>query len=656
MPNIVFSSRELHPFGGGGIGVQVLANAAALARVADVTVLTTSIHEPEYRRLLRERPAEFPAHVRLEFVKEPRSQEIGDYFGFMHLYSARVYERLQELFPDGGPELVEFPDYLAEGLVAVQARQAKDPSLRRSLVCVRTHTSAEMCSVLDGHVGDDFEARWTFAAERYGLRNADRLIWPGGDVLGTYQRFYGGGNLAEPVRIRLAGAPWPRSGDRVVPQFEEGLRLIYLGRLERRKGVRELVQAVLGVPALDWKLTLVGADTDTAPLQTSMREQLELAANGDPRIEFREAMPREQLTDLILKHHVSLCPSRWECWPNAVLEALELGRPVVATPTGGLVEMVGDSQGGWLAGGCDATSLADTLEGVLEAPGRVAELISTGGPQRVFQRLTDTDELCQRYLVLAEDHARTASLDRRRASQTPLVSVVIPYFHLHRFVEDTLRSVFEQDYRPLEVIVVNDGSFAPDDGVLKDLATAYPIRVLTQQNAGLGAARNAGIEQSRGRYVLPVDADNMLRPSFVSRCVELLEQDRSIAFATTWSRYIDEDGLELEGMGYQPIGNEPSVVLEGNVAGDAAAVIRKRMFDLGLRYSRDLTSFEDWQLYRELHCRGHFGRVIPERLLLYRVRSDSMLREVGLQRTARLDGELRAMLQESQVEWEFKNV
>jgi glycogen(starch) synthase len=401
---------------------------------------------------------------------------------------------------------------------------------------------------------------------------------------------------------------------------------------------------------------LVGSDTATAPLQTSMREQLELAANADPRIEFREAVPREQLTDLILKHHVSVCPSRWECWPNAVLEALELDRPVLATPTGGLVEMLGDAQAGWLAGGCDATSLADALEGVLKAPDRVAELISSGSPHSVFQRLTDTDEVSQRYLALAENGARRGSLVRRRGSQAPLVSVVIPYFHLHRFVEDTLRSVFEQDHRPLEVILVNDGSFGPEDGVLKDLATAYPIRVLTQQNAGLGAARNAGIEQSLGRYVLPLDADNMLRPSFVSRCVELLEQDRSIAFATTWSRYIDAHGVELEGMGYQPIGNETPLVLDGNVAGDAAAVIRKRLFDLGLRYSRDLTSFEDWQLYRELHCKGHYGRVIPERLLLYRVRADSMLREVGLQRTARLDGELRAMLQESQVEWEFKSV
>jgi glycogen synthase len=425
--------------------------------------------------------------------------------------------------------------------------------------------------------------------------------------------------------------------------------------LERRKGVRELVQAVLGVPALEWKLTLVGADTATAPLQTSMREHLELAANEDPRIEFRESVPREHLSDLILKHHVSICPSRWECWPNAVLEPLELGRPVLATPTGGLVEMLGEPQAGWLAGGCDATSLADALEGVLKAPDRVAELVSSGAPRRVFQQLTEADEICHRYLTLAKDRTRTASPGGSKAGQEPLVSVVIPYFRLHRFVEETLRSVFQQDHRPLEVIVVNDGSFGPDDELLKDLATAYPIRVLTQQNAGLGAARNAGIAQSRGRYVLPVDADNMLRPSFVSRCVELLEQDRSIAFATTWSRYIGEDGMELEGMGYQPMGNETPLVLEGNVAGDAAAVIRKRLFDLGLRYSRDLTSFEDWQLYRELHCRGHYGRVIPERLLLYRVRPDSMLREVGLQRTGHLDGELRALLQESQVEWEFKS-
>ena len=97
------------------------------------------------------------------------------------------------------------------------------------------------------------------------------------------------------------------------------------------------------------------------------------------------------------------------------------------------------------------------------------------------------------------------------------MSVVIPYFRLDGFVEDTVRSAFEQDYPSIELIVVNDGSWRPQDRVLDQIADRFPVRILTQPNCGLSRARNAGILHSRGRYVLPLDADNILRPGFVSR-------------------------------------------------------------------------------------------------------------------------------------------
>ena len=91
------------------------------------------------------------------------------------------------------------------------------------------------------------------------------------------------------------------------------------------------------------------------------------------------------------------------------------------------------------------------------------------------------------------------------------------------------------------------------------------------------------------------------------------------------------------------------------MAGDGAAVIRRRIFDRGYRYNPDLTSYEDWQLYRELHEAGLYGRVIPERLLQYRVREGSMLREVGLQLEAVSTGRC-GRFSERQVEWQSKNV
>jgi glycogen(starch) synthase len=655
MPEIVFVSRELHPITRGGIGTHIHGVATALAHVADVTVITHTLNEPGYRELAARDDPLLPSGVRFEFVPDPTPDDRGSFYNLMHAYSARIYEKLRELYPVRGPDLIEFPDYLGEGLVTLQAHQTHAPFLRDTRVCVRLHTSLEMIRVLNGHLGDDVETRALFEAERHTLAAADRVIWQGGDILETYRRFYGPAGLADAVQIANARASIAQAvGGQGAPPADGPMRFLYINRLERRKGVENLIRAATSLARDDWALTLVGGDSDTAPLGGSMREHLEVLAAGDPRIEFHPPRQREELADAYAGHHVLLCPSLWECWPYVVLEALEAGRPVLGTRTGGLVAMLSKPGAGWLVDGRDPTGLADALADRLDQRESIHELIRSGAPRRAHRTLTDDDDLRQRYLELARDERPPSTAPR---SRMPLVSVVIPYFRLHEFIEETVASACAQDYPSLEVVVVNDGSFWAEDSVLFDLAERYPVRVLTTANSGLGAARNAGVRQSTGRYVFPLDADDVVAADFVRRCVEVLESEPEVAYVTSWSKYVDEDGEPYLGSddGYRPIGNSLPLTLRVNVAGSAAAVIRKRVFELGHWYRTDLTSYEDWQLYRELHVAGLYGRVIPEPLLTYRIRTSSMLRQRGMPQHERLLSEMDAYLVESQMEWECQS-
>jgi hypothetical protein len=139
----------------------------------------------------------------------------------------------------------------------------------------------------------------------------------------------------------------------------------------------------------------------------------------------------------------------------------------------------------------------------------------------------------------------------------------------------------------------------------------------------------------------------------VQRCVRLLESRPELAYATSWSRYVQEDGTPRPGpLGYQPLGNEHAKLLaDEDVAGDAAAVIRRGIFDAGFRYSEELTACEDWHFYRELAAAGHYGAVIPQRLLHYRVRADSMQAEVGVPKRGRILEEIEGLLRASAIEW-----
>jgi hypothetical protein len=180
---IAFVSRGIHPLGGGGIGVQVAGACAALSHDAEVTVLTSSTNEQGVLELQRTGDPELSAGVRVAFVEEPEPGAYGSYYSFMHLYSARIYDTLEKVYDGDGPDLIEFADFLGEALVTVQARRALEPLVRNTAVCVRLHTSAEMCSILNGYVDDEFETRMVFAAERHALRYADRVLPPAGEVL-----------------------------------------------------------------------------------------------------------------------------------------------------------------------------------------------------------------------------------------------------------------------------------------------------------------------------------------------------------------------------------------------------------------------------------------------------------------------------------------
>ena len=221
---------------------------------------------------------------------------------------------------------------------------------------------------------------------------------------------------------------------------------------------------------------------------------------------------------------------------------------------------------------------------------------------------------------------------------------------MSRYVEQTVASLLRQTYSQMEIILVNDGSFEPPDRLVARLAKQLPIRVVTGANSGLGAARNLGISVSRGRFVLMLDSDDTVDPKFVELAITVLLNDPSVAYVSSWSQYTDDAGAPGT-TGYQPVSNFLPSVERGNVAGTCTAMFRRSLFDTGYAFSEALTSYEDWDLYRRLRSARLYGHCIPKRLLRYRVRDGSMLREVGLPEVDRLHQEMTAHERMREVTW-----
>jgi glycosyltransferase involved in cell wall biosynthesis len=153
-----------------------------------------------------------------------------------------------------------------------------------------------------------------------------------------------------------------------------------------------------------------------------------------------------------------------------------------------------------------------------------------------------------------------------------LVSVVIPCYNQGRFLADAIRSVFSQTYPHVETTVVDDGSTDRTAAVVDELP---PARLVSQRNSGAAVARNLGMRQSRGDYLVFLDADDRLLPDAVATGVGWLGEHPDCAFVTGHVRLIAEDGTPA-GVPPQNHGTTYVDLLRSNYIWTPGAVMYRR--------------------------------------------------------------------------------
>ncbi len=126
----------------------------------------------------------------------------------------------------------------------------------------------------------------------------------------------------------------------------------------------------------------------------------------------------------------------------------------------------------------------------------------------------------------------------RNMTDSPLVSVIIPVWNTGKSVKALIESLFQQSYRNLEIIAVDDGSTDDSLRILQDLTkTDKRLKVIHQENSGAGAARNRGLKNATGGYLAFVDSDDEVKENYIGALVEALEQNPKATLALTGKMY-----------------------------------------------------------------------------------------------------------------------
>ena len=208
----------------------------------------------------------------------------------------------------------------------------------------------------------------------------------------------------------------------------------------------------------------------------------------------------------------------------------------------------------------------------------------------------------------------------------PLVSVIIPNFNYHRFVGKCIESVTAQDYKNIEIIVVDDGS--TDKSVEFILGLNTTLRLIQQDNQGVSAARNRGIFEAKGDYIAFLDSDDYWESSKISKQVEAMEKsDADLVYSGI--NLVSPDGMSITGVLRPEFKGDCSIHFRKFPAraiillGCSNALVKKSFISKSGLFDVSLSISADWDFFRRYCDIGHVV-YIQEPLTFYRQHSGNM--------------------------------
>lgn len=201
---------------------------------------------------------------------------------------------------------------------------------------------------------------------------------------------------------------------------------------------------------------------------------------------------------------------------------------------------------------------------------------------------------------------------------SPLVSIIVPFYNMEQFLAETLDSVLQSNYSPIEIILMDDGSKDQSLSIAKRYEETHEnIHVYTQQNKGVAAARNAAIAKAKGKYIFPLDSDDKIAPDFLGLAVAQFENDSEVEVVYSQGAYFGDK----EGLWKLPDYSRKLLARKNMIS--VSSMYKKESWERVGGYTEEVIAREDWIFWISVLKDG--GKVVklPNIGFYYRIRPNS---------------------------------
>lgn len=550
-----------------------------------------------------------------------------------HYRSYQVVEALAHIASQGVSfDVVEFPDWGGLGFCATQEKLLGNWA--HGQIAVRLHSTDSilrpgqpvMGSASAAHLAD---------LERKALRDAD-IVVAHLEAVADATRDHFGFDQTWLNQVKVNAPPIDTKASAHAISFDVGTPICFPSKIQALKRPDVFLNGALAFMnnAPDYKGNIVFMAHAT---DMRLKNYLEgrVPKHLAERVSFSTKMPQEARA-AILSRAISVFPSPFESFCLAAYEASLMGGWVALNyenPAFGDNTLWKDGQN------ClkfDGTALSLTTR--LEKAWR-------GRSSAKIVAVNHTPTRTPYWLDLPSEHkaivaARAPTLEINGAE--PLVSVIVPYFNMGRYILRTMESVLASTYSNLEVVLVDDRSTDEHSQmVLRKIEQAErfgAVRVVrAPTNVGLSGARNLGIREARGDYIFTLDSDDLIRDDFIAVAVDALERNPEFSLVVPQTAFISDEAspTEIKVVDHAIFIGE--AIRGGSFANrySTATSLGRREIYTEFPYDENLSSYEDWDFYSRLAWAGKRFIVTSDIYFYYRRRSGSMIAQNNNEKHAR---------------------
>lgn len=413
--------------------------------------------------------------------------------------------------------------------------------------------------------------------------------------------------------------------------------LLYVGKVEKRKGIIDLIKGFeklldTSSPNENLKLIIIGDGDHSQAIRACKKYW--------SKIIFTGPLDKDKIYDFYSLADVGVVPSYIEQCSYSTIEMMMFSVPIIVSNIDGLSEMVKKDSGLKTpinfvenkGASLDIDVLCKNISNFLynNVLAKKMAINAERNAQKMFSLKKMVDSHVELYKKMYDDKNKQIintpqknELIFIQKRVKPKVSIILPCYNGEKYLQECLKSIYNQSFQNFELLFINDGSNDKSKEIVNNFKDSRLVYMENQKNIGITASLNKAITKAKGKYIARIDTDDIMAEERLKLQVSFLDKHYNYGLIGSSYELIDQYGMVLNRIDLPKFDKELKLEMLFKNQIMHPGVIMRTDLALKFNYSDEFKYCEDYNLWTKISKVSKIAN-LPEYLLSYRIHNDNI--------------------------------